>query len=263
MSFSHFFSSAYETVASAASTAATTVTRTASMLATQVYEHAGRAPYSYISPGLYIGRIPIKEAHPLTLWSSKFDNSEVTIQKFITANNTDQKLGDRPLRFIVSVVEPDEAKGKGFGSIKEMVSPKHWKALDAKIETHALSIKDKTAKVDDEKIIETVELMRKHISAGESMFIHCYAGKGRSVMTACAYLMVNGVDPQVEKPMDFKDVYTLLKNQRPHIDFDEVQQAKAQAVAAEMLKRKKVKVVVAVADEKASASAVAPPPSPR
>jgi hypothetical protein len=162
-----------------------------------------------IIPGLYLGVIPVKKTWCDFLCGTRYNHSDKKILEII--NKTDPK---RPLTSIVSVVLPYEIQGKGFYGVT-MVSPEDWKARGI---THTLlKMPDFGADVDKKEAIETIYQMKKTIEKGESVYIHCKAGRGRSAMICAIYLAAFEINPDTKKLFTLDQAITFLQSKRKQI----------------------------------------------
>ncbi len=64
-----------------------------------------------------------------------------------------------------------------------------------------------------EDIARAVEFITQQIAVGKKVYIHCKAGRGRSVTIALGYLMAT-------RQIDSHQAYQWLRSIRPHIDSD-------------------------------------------
>lgn len=90
------------------------------------------------------------------------------------------------------------------------------------IENEAISTEDFKA-VPVEKIRKGVAYVHEKNEAGEKVYIHCKAGRGRSASIAIAYALKHGFDGQRFK--NFKEAYNHVKSKRPQIRLNHHQQA--------------------------------------
>jgi hypothetical protein len=189
--------------------------------------YGGWDAYNHIADGLFLGMIPIKES---VFNTAQFNDQHKQIIAFAKKTNP-----DRPLKLVVSVIEPGELKGEGFGSIKSMVSPEDWKA--EKVENHILvKMADFTADVVTEDAIKAITKMRECIVQGGSVYVHCKAGRSRSAMMCAIYLALYGDNPLVKAEMPLDDTIKLLIKKRKQVELDALKIQKAQEIIAEMQK---------------------------
>jgi hypothetical protein len=207
---------------SAATNVAKTTVRSVSMLYTEFQIlHNGWKPHHQIAEGLFLGMIPIKKA-----WeTNEFDDQHLAIIELAKKSNA-----ERPLKLVISTVEHDELLGKGFASIKEMVSTDEW--MKNKVEQVLVSVPDFSANVKNEIVIDAIEKMRKCIENKGAVYVHCKAGRSRSAMLCVIYLSVYGLDPTASSPMTFEAAFNIVKSKRPQVELHETQKAKAAEVIA-------------------------------
>ena len=129
------------------------------------------------------------------------------------------------LGLVVSLVEPFEQEGKGLPSPMIPVSEnewKNWEEAEAMIEGEentnertpiqflSQPMRDYTAEINLENLTETIDAIEEYRKKGESVYVHCKAGKGRSWLVVAAYLMV------YEKMPEF-DAAELIRTKRPSV----------------------------------------------
>lgn len=104
------------------------------------------------------------------------------------------------------------------------VSPQEW--LNASI-THKHIIAEDFVGMPANKIDEAVEYMRQEIqtNSGTKFYVHCKAGRGRSVTVVVAYLWKYGSQNFKTK----EEAYTFVKNLRPQVNLNQNQMAAIQA----------------------------------
>ena len=93
------------------------------------------------------------------------------------------------MKLIVSVVESFELAGNGLID-KKTYPLEEWSKQGVR-HVH-LNMSDFSAKVNYHEVAEVVKLMREYIEGGSSVYIHCKAGRSRSVMVCAIYLSVYG-----------------------------------------------------------------------
>lgn len=197
--------------------------RTASMMYTLTRVHVKNwQAYNQIIDGLFLGMIPIKKAN---IFGTEFDNQHRQIQKFAAEKNP-----NRPLKLVISVVEPDELKGVGFANIESMVSPKDWNNLKPGVEQHSLPIADQTAGVSNDDAIATLFKIRQCILENGSVYVHCKAGRSRSAMICLIYLVVY-------ENMTIQTAKELLIRQRKQVELNNDKLNKAAEIINEIKHR--------------------------
>lgn len=124
--------------------------------------------WSNIIPGLKLGAIPIED----------WDHGFILLRESLAEN---RKLG-----LIVSCCGDFELKGNGLIALTP-VSPRFWMEKDV---THLqVKMRDFGGDVPLEQIRIAVEQMHQCISNGKTAYVHCKAGRGRSVVMVICYLM--------------------------------------------------------------------------
>ncbi len=167
---------------------------------------------SHVITGLFIGRIPHK-------------SPQYVIDFVNDVNPT------RPLGLVVSVVEKDELKGKGFLGAK-MVKPAEWNELE--VDHHLISMVDFTAVVDTPDSIETIKKIRDCIVSGKSAYVHCKAGRSRSALFCIIYLCCYMINPLTGQRYTVEEALQLLKNARNNVDVGKSKKAKAEEIIEEI-----------------------------
>ena len=205
----------------------TNAVRSTSLIYTQITIHCGRDAHNVLSDGLFIGTIPIKEVYKLTPYSDKFNNEHKQIIELVKKSNP-----NRLLKLVVSVVQKNEFKGEGFASVKSMVTAENWKAEG--VDHHLLEMEDFTANVSNKEAIAAVLKMRKCIEEGGAVYVHCKAGRSRSIMMCAIYLAIYGTDPIKPKAMLLSDVILLLQEKRKQMAFDLPKIKKAEEIIKEI-----------------------------
>ena len=126
------------------------------------------------------------------------------IQKFFgkTIRNDAEILARLGIKSVLSATEPFENNMQGL--FLSAVTPQTW---DSKQIKHLQIATPDFQAVSLEKIHEGVEFIHWNMQAGRSVYVHCKAGRGRSVLIALCYLMKY-------HQMSRQDAFTLLKSQR-------------------------------------------------
>jgi hypothetical protein len=178
--------------------------------------------HNQILPGLFLGVIPTKSSFVGKFFSNTSDDIMQNIKK--TNPN-------RPLGLIVSIVEPDELASKGFLGIT-MVSPLDWAAKNIK---HTLvEMRDFSADVDHKKVITAILQMKETIEAGQSVYVHCKAGRSRSAMLCAIYLTIFVNNPATQQKYTLPEAILLLKNARKQTLIERKKFILAQKIIDEM-----------------------------
>jgi protein-tyrosine phosphatase len=128
-----------------------------------------------------------------------------------------KKLG---ITHVITTLEEFELR-KG---LVRPVSPEEWKASSL---THKHIVAEDFVGMPADKIDEAVEYMRQEIQAnpGTKFYIHCKAGRGRSVTVVVAYLWKYGSQNFTTK----EEAYTFVKKLRPQVNLNQNQMAAIQA----------------------------------
>ncbi len=149
--------------------------------------------WHFIQDGLMLGGIPIDSS------VLGYGNHREKIMKDAAASG--KKLGA-----VFSIVNEFEIQGKGLGM--RTVSPKQW--TDNGVEHHLIPMDDFGGDIDPAQVKETVDKMKAVIDRGESVYVHCKAGKGRSFSFIVAYLLVNS-------DLNVTEIFELIRQQRPQV----------------------------------------------
>ncbi len=200
----------------------TTLSRTTSTTYTLI---SGWPHYNHISEGLFLGMIPIKSS-----WV-RVSDMHTEIIDFVKKTNP-----ARPLKLVVSVTEKDELEGSGIWFART-VQTDDWRKKG--VAHHLLQMKDLTADVSNQLAMETVFLIRDTIERGHSVYIHCKAGKSRSIFILSLYLTTYGLDPNNPIPMPLDKVIKHLGDNRPQMYFDKPKEKKALEIINEMQEMQK------------------------
>ncbi len=131
-----------------------------------------RPHWNEIIRGLYLGAIPI-ESEVL----GHGNHREKLLQET-------QRKG-RPLGLVVSAMEKWELKGEGFLGLNP-VQPEGW---PPEVKHTLLSFEDFGGDVNVENIRVVVLAMQKVIEQEQSVYVHCKAGRGRSLVIDLCYLI--------------------------------------------------------------------------
>ncbi|MCS5707808.1 dual specificity protein phosphatase family protein [Candidatus Berkiella cookevillensis] len=151
--------------------------------------------WSTIIPGLKLGAIPIADwEHGSLLLEESF-------------------LESRKLGLVVSCCGDFELKGNGLLALTP-VSPHFWVEKDV---THLqVKMRDFGGDVPLEQIRIAVEQMHQCIHNGKTAYVHCKAGRGRSVVMVICYLM-QFLDYTPEEAIAF------VREKRPEISLSKAQ----------------------------------------
>lgn len=193
--------------------------RAVSMIGTEIMVGTGYwKPYNQISEGLFVGMIPRKESRMFSNMQNQdlgiLDLVDEANKKLVKANKK-----ERPLKLIVSAVESKEFDPNSYLTVKEMVRKEDWE--NRGIERHDISMADFTANVGNDKLIKTVLRIRKCILDGGSVYIHCKAGRSRSMMITAIYLLLFGPNPESRHPMSLEEAKKLLAETRKQVKLED------------------------------------------
>ncbi|GEM_PF-5869114 len=186
---------------------------------TDSYTGAGGScsEWDEVGDGIFLGAIPYELQCDALI---EFVSSEQD-------KNPDQKK--RPLKLIISVVDYFELGGS-FALPHRIATPKDWSARGVK--QCSLPIKDFGAVAFDECIIKAIYEMRECLMEGNSVYVHCKAGRGRSAMLCAIYLAV------------FDEVYAKLTVEEAFLKAMEQMRGKRTQVKLDNLKSDKAKQVI-------------------
>ena len=115
-----------------------------------------------ITPGLYLGGIPLASRNHL------------------------EKIKSLGVRHVLAILEADEAEKETFFSAP--LKKNDWQT--AGIEYRRISCPDMTPP-SLEELTEAAAWLSRRIEAGETVYINCKAGRGRSAMMVIAHLIYN------------------------------------------------------------------------
>lgn len=172
--------------------------------------------FDEIIPHLFLGKLPTQD-------ESKFIKEKIP------------NLG-----LVVSVVEDFEMNGKVLSFNFGIQSPSDWQEMG--VRHHQLLAKDYTADMTIEDTIKTLKLMHETIEKGESVYIHCKAGRSRSATVVLLYCIFFGIKDFLEPQADIEDasdanideavvdkIYQYIRSKRSQVDlhhynFQKIQQ---------------------------------------
>lgn len=178
----------------------------------QVPEEKSCYLWDHIRAGLYLGRIPT-----ITLQ----DHHALKIRDLIRGEEP-----ERPLALVVSALDYFELAGLDS---TYTITPKVWDKL--KIAHHHIIMPDNSADAAIEDMLLTVLTMYKYIKAGQSVYIHCKAGVGRSALLTLAYLMIFGDGNHLYANSTLEEALAYLKKIRPQINMNAQQLQAAVKIA--------------------------------
>ncbi|KDO15934.1 hypothetical protein SPRG_18529 [Saprolegnia parasitica CBS 223.65] len=105
---------------------------------------------------------------------------------------------------VVTMNEPFEMRPTRLG---RPVTPDDWRELG--IAQHVAATRDFAPPTLD-SLISCVAFVAGHVARGETVYVHCKAGRGRSTIVVAAYFM-QAHDWSIDQALDF------IKQKRPHI----------------------------------------------
>jgi protein-tyrosine phosphatase len=112
----------------------------------------------------------------------------------------------RPLGAVYSIVNEFEIKGENLGLTP--VSPQDWNEKQVK---HVLvPMDDFSADIDLALVKHHVDKMHKVIESGNSIYVHCKAGKGRSFSFVVAYLLMHS-------DMQLTEIFAHIREKRAQV----------------------------------------------
>jgi hypothetical protein len=198
----------------------TTATRTVSLLNSTLksgFFHSKTQwdKYNQLATGLFIGQIPLGSSW---IGGALIDK----IVRFVNGANP-----YRPLRRIISVLEPDEAKGEGFLCVNTVTASD---LAERKIERTLLNVPDFTAGFDEKATIDAVFDIRKCIVENGSAYVHCKAGRARSATVCLLYLMYFEINPYTQKRYTLSEALSHLTSCRVQIDLSQAKIDKARKI---------------------------------
>jgi hypothetical protein len=176
---------------------------------------------NFIIEGFWIGMVPTKEA-PI----EEATNLDLKIVNRISAHDA-----KRPLKLVVSVVEPQELAKHGFMGVKT-VAPHDWQQLGA--EHHLVIMRDFSANVALFDAIKAVLKIKYCIDNGGAVYAHCKAGRSRSAMIGAIYLVVFAVIPTTGHLFTLEKAVQFLKEKRKQIDLGQSKLEKAAEIISKL-----------------------------
>ncbi len=112
----------------------------------------------------------------------------------------------KPLGLVVAAVEDFELKVKSTRVLRP-VKQKHWEKKNVTFQQ--VGIQDFGVNVDHEEMLAAVTLIADTRKQGQSVFVHCKAGRSRSVMVLMCYLLTEYRTP-AGKQTKFEAAYTFI-----------------------------------------------------
>lgn len=153
-----------------------------------------KAYWNEITDGVYLGAMPIATK------VGRFGNHG---EALIAESNRKQK----PLKAVISANEDWELEGYGFLGLKP-VTTAFWQSQD--VNHFVVDFADFGANIPVSDVKAAVEVMIKSVEEGGSVYVHCKAGRGRSLVIVMCFLMEHlKLNPEA--------AFELLITQRPHV----------------------------------------------
>jgi hypothetical protein len=124
-----------------------------------------------------------------------------------------------PLGAIISVGQPWENTGTSFF---EPVTPEKWTKWnknDYQIKVMPVNVRDFTTKAKLEDIDAAVKLIDQTRKECKSVYVHCKAGRMRSVLILMCYLTTAYRKPGTNLPFTYEEALNHIESKRHHIDF--------------------------------------------
>jgi len=158
--------------------------------------------WNYITDHLILGALPVL--------TSVGSNGNHLLQLKQQLDDRHQVLG-----LIVACLEAEEMDGFGV-SLIEFAKKESWASINPNIKYTQVSMTDTRADTSLDSVAAAVAEMQSTIEAGEVVYVHCKAGKGRSWMVVMCYLTTR-------LGMDFAAAERLVSGQRPQVNPSEEQ----------------------------------------
>lgn len=184
------------------------VIRTSSFYYTIIRNKIDWDEFNWIRDGLWVGKLPTIDG-PL---EEARDFDVKLIAKIL------EKTPKMPLELVVSVVEEDELLGEGFAFV-ETIKPEQWDKNG--IKHHLLKMVDFTADVNFKEAVETVKKILEVIKAGKSVYVHCKAGRSRSVALSVVVFILSTINSETGKKFTLDEALEILSERRKQADVDD------------------------------------------
>lgn len=153
---------------------------------------------------IYLGSMPLERSG---LNQVKHD------EKILTAAQND----GRPLGLVVSAVQKPETSNKGICFFKPVGPENWWKKHQ--VRSLFVPVEDYKVDIDFTHFSRAMKDIEATINSGNSVLIHCKAGRSRSVALAIASFMLFVTNPKTNELYTFNEAYEKVKSGRPFIDF--------------------------------------------
>lgn len=158
-----------------------------------------------------------------TIWGSKAWWNNITDNIILGALPLEQQKAKIQALGVTHVITTLEAFELKKGLVRP-ISSQEWQNTSI---THNHIVAEDFIGMPAEKIHEAVEYMRREIQSHPKakFYVHCKAGRGRSVTVVVAYLCKYGTQNFATK----EEAYAFVKNLRPQVNLNENQMAALQA----------------------------------
>ncbi len=136
-------------------------------------------------------------------WWNRLDDDIIVGALPLQGHSAMERLKKENVSAVLSIVEPEELESSG-----KYINPmraEHWKPIPQEF----LSIPDYHP-IEAGKIKDAIEFIERHKSKGP-VYVHCKAGRGRSIVIAACYLLKKHPDWTPEMTLEF------IQSKRPHI----------------------------------------------
>lgn len=210
------------TLYSAADTVAKTTVRSGSLAYNLIVNQFIWDMVNQIISGIFLSIMPILE----NTFGEAFTLKPAELKQFVSEHNP-----NKPLTLVVTVQEPDEARGDGFLGVTT-VSKEEWAKHG--IEQIEVKMQDFTAAVSNQEAVEAIIRVRQNAKAGFSSLFHCKAGKARSAMLVAVYIAAFCINPLTEINFTIKEALGLLKLVRGQVDVGKDKLIVAEQILSEL-----------------------------
>ncbi|DBA01810.1 TPA: hypothetical protein N0F65_002926 [Lagenidium giganteum] len=137
--------------------------------------------WSRIEPHLLLGALPFRDKQHL-----------------------ERLTKDENVRAVVTMNQPTELLPNMFGS---PVAPEDWASANV---AQCFGTTNDFSPPSVDTIRRCVAFIHEHLERGETTYVHCKAGRGRSTVVVVAYLMQY-------RNMAIDDAYATVRRHRPHV----------------------------------------------
>lgn len=148
-------------------------------------------------------------------WSSVDDQIIIGAIPLNNHGHIKKIIEDEKVTAVLTLLEPFEINSKGWFS--SPVKPAEWNhnGISHK-HIHALDFLPLT----QQQIIDGVTFLKEQIKNNKKIYVHCKAGRGRSVTVVVCYLLQRDLDSY----STFEDVMKFIKEKRPSMNLNSAQQ---------------------------------------